>query len=119
MRKFYALAASLVFSCYVPVAFAAEGSVAISSPQEGAKFSPKTDIELVYDISLGDKGDHTHLYIDDKEILTLRNLKGSHALGTLPARQTRYMHQGGEQGAYADRPAEMRQCQRRVHTDSV
>lgn len=85
MRKFYALAASLVFSCYVPVAFAAEGSVAISSPEEGAKFSPKTDIELVYDISLGDKGDHTHLYIDDKEILTLRNLKGSHALGTLPS----------------------------------
>jgi hypothetical protein len=85
MRKFYTLAALLAFSCSIPVALAAEGSVAISSPQEGAKFSPKTDIELVYDIALGDKGDHTHLYIDDKEILTLRNLKGSHALGTLPA----------------------------------
>jgi hypothetical protein len=84
-HKFYALAASLAFCCSVPVAIAAEGSVAISSPKEGAHFSPTKDIELVYDISLGDKGDHTHLYIDDKEILTLRNLKGSQSLGTLPA----------------------------------
>ena len=50
-----------------------------------AKISPKTDVELIYDISLGDKGDHPHLYIDEKEILTLRNLKGSQSLGTLAA----------------------------------
>lgn len=85
MRKFYALTVSLALACQIPAALAAEGSVNISSPQNGDKFSPKTDIELVYDIALGDKGDHTHLYVDEKEILTLRNLKGSHALGTLPA----------------------------------
>jgi hypothetical protein len=85
MRKFQALAASLAFTCSIPLALAAEGTVAISSPAEGAKISPKTDVELVYDISLGDKGDHTHLYIDEKEILTLRNLKGSQSLGTLAA----------------------------------
>ena len=85
MRKFYALAASLAFCCSIPVAIAAEGSVAISSPKQGAHVDAGKDIELVYDISLGDKGDHTHLYIDEKEILTLRNLKGSHSLGTLPA----------------------------------
>ena len=85
MRKLCAFAASLALACQIPLALAADGSVAISSPKEGEKFSPKSDIELVYDISLGDKGDHTHLYVDEKEILTLRNLKGSHALGTLPA----------------------------------
>lgn len=83
MRVFYAMAASLVFSCYVPVALAADASVAISSPQDGAKFSPKTDIEIVYDVALGEKGDHTHLYVDNNEAVTLRGLKGTHELGTL------------------------------------
>ena len=85
MRKLCTLAASLAFVCQIPFAVAADGSVAISSPRDGEKFSPKSDIELAYDISLGDKGDHTHRYVDEKEILTLRNLKGSHTLGTLPA----------------------------------
>ncbi len=83
MRVSYVLAASLVFSCYVPGAFAADASVAISSPANGAKFDPKSDIKINYDVSLGDKGDHTHLYVDKDEAVTLRGLKGTHALGKL------------------------------------
>jgi hypothetical protein len=83
MRISYVLAASLALGCYVPVSFAADASVAISSPPNGAKISPKGDVNVDYDVSLGDKGDHTHLYLDSNEAVTLRGLKGTHALGTL------------------------------------
>ncbi|GAB1719695.1 MAG: hypothetical protein NTAFB09_14260 [Nitrosospira sp.] len=83
MRISHVLAVSLVFSCYVPGALAADASVAISSPVNGAKFNPKEDINIDYDVSLGDKGDHTHLYVDKNEAVTLRGLKGKHALGKL------------------------------------
>ena len=58
-------------------------SVAISSPPDGAKISPKGDVNVDYEVSLGKKGDHTHLYLDSNEAVTLRGLKGTHALGTL------------------------------------
>jgi hypothetical protein len=91
MRISYVLAASLVLGCYVPVSFAAgasaDASVAISSPPDGAKISPKGDVNIDYEVSLGKKGDHTHLYLDSNEAVTLRGLKGTHALGTLPPGQ--------------------------------
>ena len=90
MRISYVLAASLALACYVPVSFAADASgasVAISSPPDGAKISPKGDVNIDYEVSLGKKGDHTHLYLDSNESVTLRGLKGTHALGTLPPGQ--------------------------------
>lgn len=87
MRIPYILAASLVFSCYVPGALAADASVAISSPTDGAKISSKGDVNVNYDVTLGDKGDHTHLYLDSDEAVTLRGLKGTHSLGKLSSGQ--------------------------------
>ena len=89
MRISYILAASLALGCYVPVSFATNASdasgasVSISLPADGAKISPKADVNVDYEVSLGKKGDHTHLYLDSNEAVTLRGLKGTHSLGTL------------------------------------
>lgn len=83
MRIPFVFAASLVLGCYVPVSLAADASVAISSPANGAKFDPKTAVKLDYEVSMGEKGDHTHLYLDKNEAVTLRGLKGTHSLGAL------------------------------------
>lgn len=83
MRMSYVFAASLVLGCYVTVSLAADASVVISSPANGAKFNPKTPIDVDYEVSMGEKGDHTHLYVDKSEAVTLRGLKGSHSLGAL------------------------------------
>lgn len=83
MRISYVFAASLVLGGYVPVSLAADASVAISSPANGAKFNPKTTVNVDYEVSMGEKGDHTHLYLDKNEAVTLRGLKGSHSLGAL------------------------------------
>lgn len=83
MRIFYALAALLVFSSYVPAVLAADASVTISSPHNGAKISPKTEINVVYEVALGSNGNHAHLYVDNGEAAILRATKGSHSVGTL------------------------------------
>ncbi|SFW14048.1 hypothetical protein [Nitrosovibrio sp. Nv17] len=83
MRLVYALAAALALGMSAQTASAAEASVAISSPKSGATFAPKSDIEIAYKIALGDKGDHTHLYVDKDEALTLRGLEGTHVLSGL------------------------------------
>ena len=83
MRTAYVFAASLVLGGYVPVSLAADASVVISSPANGAKFDPKTPVKLGYEVSMGEKGDHTHLYVDKSEAVTLRGLKGTHSLGAL------------------------------------
>lgn len=44
---------------------------------------------LVYEVEPGPRGDHVHVYVDDKEVGILRQLKGSYALETLsPGRHT-------------------------------
>ena len=94
------LAASIVLGCYVPVALAADASVTISSPQEGAKISPK-EVNVTYEIVLGPNSNHAHLYVDNGEPVIIRALKGSHTVGTLaPGKHS--MPQGGEQGAYPE-----------------
>lgn len=83
MRIFYALAALLVFSGHVPVTLAADASVTISSPHDGAKISPKTEINVVYEVVLGSNGNHAHLYVDNDEAVILRASKGGHSIGML------------------------------------
>ena len=64
---------------------AQEGSVSISTPADGAKLQAAADNRVTYEIMPGPKGDHSHLYIDGKEIAVLRELKGSAPLKTLAA----------------------------------
>lgn len=67
----------------VTAAWAVEGSVKITSPTEGAKLDSMATNRIAYEVVPGPKGDHTHLYIDGKEVAILRQLTGSYPLETL------------------------------------
>lgn len=59
------------------------GAVTIVSPADGAKLDAMAENRITYDVVPGPKGDHTHLYVDGKEIAVLRQLKGSYTLASL------------------------------------
>lgn len=80
MRTLKSLAVLFAFTCYAPFVLADDASVTISSPADGAKLSRTAQIKIDYEVMPGPKGDHTHLYVDDKEAAVLRPLKGSHML---------------------------------------
>ena len=61
-------------------ALAAEAKIDISSPVEGAKLDAKAQNKLDYDVTLGDGGDHIHVYVDGKQVALLRRMKGSYTL---------------------------------------
>jgi hypothetical protein len=83
MRKLNLLAISFLFGCYVPIVLAADASISISSPLDGAKISRKSKIEVSYEAVPGQNGDHVHLYVDDQEAVVLRKLKGNHTIESL------------------------------------
>ena len=83
MRKLNLLVISFLFGCYVPVVLAADASISISSPVDGAKISRTSKIEVSYEVVPGQNGDHVHLYVDDKEAVVLRKLKGNHTIESL------------------------------------
>lgn len=62
---------------------AQEASVKITAPADGAKLDAMAQNTVVYEVMPGPKGDHTHLYVDNKEVAVLRQLKGSHTLANL------------------------------------
>ena len=68
-----------------PLAMAAEGSITIESPKDGAKLDAMNQNKLVYAVVPGPGGDHVHVYVDGKEVGILRQLKGSYTLETLAA----------------------------------
>lgn len=74
------LAGSLTLA---PACLAAEGSVTIDSPKDGARLDAMELNKIVYEVVPGPNGDHVHLYVDDKEVAILRQLKGSHTLASL------------------------------------
>jgi hypothetical protein len=65
--------------------YAADGSITISSPANGAMVSSKTKVPVAYSAMLGPTGDHLHLYVDGKRVDVLREAKGSADLDALPA----------------------------------
>ena len=83
MRTLNSLAILLAFGCYAPLVLADDASVKISSPADGAKLSRTAQTKINYEVMPGSKGDHVHLYMDDKEVGVLRQLKGSHTLESL------------------------------------
>ena len=83
MRTLKSLAVLLAFGCYVPLALADNASVTISSPADGAKLSRTAQTKINYEVIPGSKGDHAHLYLDNKDQAVLRQLKGSHTLDAL------------------------------------
>lgn len=83
MRTLKSLVVLLAFGCCVPFVFADDASVTISSPADGAKLNRTAQTKINYEVMPGPKGDHTHLYVDDKEVGVLRQLKGSYTLESL------------------------------------
>ena len=64
-------------------ASAQEAAVTILEPADNARLDAMGKNKIVYEVIPGPKGDHTHLYVDGKEVAVLRQLKGTHALETL------------------------------------
>lgn len=64
-------------------AIAQEASVTLSAPADGARLQARDDNRVTYEIIPGPKGDHSHLYVDGKEVAVLRELKGSAPLKSL------------------------------------
>lgn len=68
-------------------AVAAEGSVIIRSPVEGATLDVMEQNKVEYEVVPGPGGDHVHLYVDGEEVAILRQLKGSYTLENLASGQ--------------------------------
>ncbi len=79
------LLAALVFAPIPALAASAEASVKITSPADGAKLDAMEQTKLVYAVIPGPRGDHVHVYADNKEVGILRSLAGSYTLETLSA----------------------------------
>lgn len=60
-----------------------QGKVTITSPKQGAILDPLDQNRLVYDVNPGPRGDHVHVYVDNKEVGILRKLKGDYLLDSL------------------------------------
>jgi hypothetical protein len=83
MRTLKSLLIVATLAVQAPLVLAADGSVTISSPADGAKLSRSATTTVTYDVTPGPKGDHVHLYVDNGEAAVLRQLKGSHEVGKL------------------------------------
>lgn len=77
------LLSPILFSLLCGSAFAADGSIVISSPLNGAVVSAKDKVPVAYVAILGTTGDHLHLYLDGKRVDVLRAAKGSTDLDAL------------------------------------
>jgi hypothetical protein len=73
----------LGFFLAIPLTAIAQGKALITSPADGATLDAMGEIRLAYEVNPGPRGDHAHLYVDNKEVAILRQLKGSYPLETL------------------------------------
>ena len=78
----YSILGVVLLACS-QMSLAETASARITSPLDGAKLDAMAQNKVVYEVIPGPKGDHVHLYVDNKEAAILRQLKGSHALETL------------------------------------
>lgn len=83
MKKSNQLMLLLALGCQASLTLASDASVFISSPNDGAVFNNKSKIEIAYEVTPGEKGDHVHLYVDEKEAVVLRKLKGVYSVEPL------------------------------------
>lgn len=67
----------------IPSTSLGQGKVLITSPADGASLDALDENRLVYEVDPGPRGDHVHIYVDNREVGILRKLKGSYLLETL------------------------------------
>ncbi|OJZ20223.1 MAG: hypothetical protein BGP21_00840 [Thiobacillus sp. 65-29] len=65
-----------------PAISLAQGKALIISPADGATLDGMDENRITYEVAYGPRGDHAHLYIDNKEVAILRKAKGSYPLET-------------------------------------
>lgn len=82
MKQLNRVSLFVVLLGFASLLFAAEGSITVSSPADGAKLKADAENKVVYEIVPGPTGDHFHMYVDGKEDV-VRSLKGSYALPKL------------------------------------
>lgn len=73
MRALIKVILALCLSSFLLIAVAAEGTVAIISPPDGATLDSEAATHVVYSATFGNAGDHAHLYIDGHDMETVRN----------------------------------------------
>lgn len=66
----------------IPATSFGQGKVMITAPLNGATLDSLDENRLVYEVEPGPRGDHVHVYLDNREIGILRKLKGSYLLET-------------------------------------
>jgi hypothetical protein len=76
---------ALAVALFSTAVAAAEPYAKISFPADGAKLDAMSQNRIEYEVVPGPRGDHIHLYVDNKEAAILRKLSGSHALESLAA----------------------------------
>lgn len=74
---------ALAFGLFSTFAAADAPYARITFPADGAKLDAMAQNRIDYEVSPGPRGDHIHLYVDDKETAIIRKLAGSHALESL------------------------------------
>ena len=79
-----ALAAAFAYST-----LAAAASVTITAPSDGDTLDAMGSHRIHYQVDADPRGDHVHLYVDDREVAILRDLKGSYPIESLaPGKHT-------------------------------
>lgn len=73
----------LALAAFPLVGQADVGAVTIVSPADNATLDAMAEHRITYDVTPGPGGDHTHLYVDGKEVAVLRQLKGNYPVGSL------------------------------------
>ncbi len=78
--KHFPAALALGLFLAIPLTALGQGKVLITSPADGATLDALDENRLVYEVDPGPRGDHVHVYVDNKEVGILRKLKGSYLL---------------------------------------
>ena len=78
----YPLFGAALLACS-QASLAETAAVKITAPAEGAQLAAMAQNQVVYEVMPGAMGDHSHLYVDNKEMAVLRQLKGSYTLAAL------------------------------------
>lgn len=85
----YMLKALSIILCMANVTIASANitPVTISSPADGAKVMRSARNEIKFDVASTPNADHVHIYVDNKDPIIVKKLKGSLALEKLSAGQ--------------------------------
>jgi hypothetical protein len=81
----FKMLAPLFLALFCAQAYAAAGSITISSPKDGAMVSSTSKVPVTYSATLGPTGNHWHLNVDGRRVDILRQPKGTAELDALPA----------------------------------